>query len=113
MLWLVVVFVRRWLDVYRAVLASPAAAEGLDSWLPPASGLRERILDIASRHAGGFRPEVPSRGEVEDVDWDVANLQLQRHLVLQRARRKLKAVFRFSQMGIRAKARVEAASAAG
>ena len=45
-----------WIDVFRAVQASPHAAEALHAWLPPESGLLERINDIARRHPHGFRP---------------------------------------------------------
>ena len=105
-----------WFEVFERVLAaassSPHAAQALEAWLPKASGLRERIQQIAGAHPGGFRPSLGSGELLDDVDFDVAALQLERHRTLQRARRKLRAVFRFTQLGAHARARKEQADGA-
>jgi len=50
-----------WKEIYDKLLAStrPNVAESIDAWLPPESGLRERIEAISRRHRGGFRRSKP------------------------------------------------------
>eukprot|EP00956_Cyclotella_meneghiniana_P042373 scaffold248438_cov104-Cyclotella_meneghiniana.AAC.4 len=47
---------RGWKKVYDKLLASkhPNVQDSLNSWLPPDSGLREKIEDISRRHPNGF-----------------------------------------------------------
>ena len=103
-----------WIDVFRAVQASPYAREALASWLPPESGLLERINTIASLHPNGFRPVAPQEGEIVEaaLDQDVAEYELRRSIVLKRARNKLRAVFKFSMMAQQGQGRREEEGAA-
>lgn len=43
-----------WYDVYKALKASAECAQALDAWLPPESGLRERIDRVHEAHPRGF-----------------------------------------------------------
>ena len=43
-----------WYEVYEALRASPACQPALDAWLPPESGLRERIEAIHQAYPQGF-----------------------------------------------------------
>jgi hypothetical protein len=46
-----------WLPIFRAIQSSPHAADALSSWLPPSSGLMQRIDAIAAAHPNGFQPQ--------------------------------------------------------
>ena len=78
---------------------NPVARAALATWFPPGSGLVERIEAIASAHPGGFQPLTAPGEEAEYLDQDLAEHQLHRHIVLQRAKVKLRAIHRFQALG--------------
>jgi len=86
-----------WKAVYDKLMASDneRVQQSLDAWYPPESGIRELIEDIYKRFPNGFQ-----RSNIECDNQDVnaegteamdrAQQQLKRHLILQRAKSKLK-----------------------
>jgi hypothetical protein len=94
-----------WLDIFEALRASPHGQECLACWLPPSTGLAERMLRIAHDFPLGFQEQkaagaaADGSGDGEEdgsLDWDLAGYRLRRHVVLRRARIKLKAIYNFS-----------------
>ena len=85
-----------WHDVYRLLLSSDAAQQALDAWLPRASGLRERIEEVRRRHPGGFvramAPDGQATAGAEAINIAKAEWELRRHLVLHRARQKVRMI---------------------
>lgn len=92
-----------WAEIFHAIRAAPHARRCLETWLPPASGLAERILQIAALHPEGFKPLNPNGEQVDQLDSDAAEWELSRHLVLKRAKVKLRAIFAFGMIAQRHK----------
>ena len=80
-------------------MESPHAKESLASWLPPGSGLAERILEMTNSYPEGFKRIMTDGVELDSLDQDAAEWELHRHLVLKRARMKLKAIYKFTSLG--------------
>ena len=97
-----------WFDLYAAMARSPAAAAALDCWLPPHSGLRERIDAVHAAYPDGFvrvgDGSDPS-GHAEMTDMALAELALRRHHALRRAKIKLKAALFWLKIGRQATAK--------
>ena len=86
-----------WRDVFEHLRRAPHTRSALDAWLPPASGLTERIIALSDAHPTGFQPEAaPAGGVVENMEYEMAEYELKRHQTLQRARIKLRALYRFT-----------------
>ena len=96
-----------WWDVYEALRRK--GGDGFDAWFPPGSGLRERIAEVREAHGEGFARRVPDSLPLDErmaflsdkLDFDMAELQLRRHLVLLRARMRLRALLGFRSGGKR------------
>jgi len=60
-----------WKEVYDKLLASdrPNVTESIDAWLPPGSGLRERIAGVCERHPKGFRRRSKAKNHVDFAAW--------------------------------------------
>jgi len=87
-----------WWDLFEAQMKSADCTAALDSWLPSSSGIRERMARIHEAFPAGFAP-VGSAGEAgpeDTIDPDIAELELNRFITLQRAQRKLKALRKLS-----------------
>jgi len=97
-------------ELYEAMQARPECRNSLDSWLPPGSGLRERMQAILQAHPAGFVPVGVAGQCIEMIDQDMAEWELKRFQVLRRAKMKLRAVHRLHAAGIRA-SRMSAAAA--
>ena len=90
-------------DVYRLQLSSATAQQALEAWLPRASGLRERIEEVRSRHPGGFvrAPAPDGHGAVEaeaEACIAKAEWELRRHMVLHRVREKMRVILRWMRL---------------
>ena len=87
-----------WGEVYQAMCAAGGAAEqALDIWLPKASGVRETIQSLSTKHPSGFVPVSEDGVAVEvvdDIDEEMAEWELRRAEVLKRAKAKMRAVAR-------------------
>ena len=79
-----------WISLFQDLLCSkhPNVQDSINTWFPPESGLRERILDIHSRFPHGFE-----RGGQMRVNPSIAEMEYERYLVLSRAKKKLRGVF--------------------
>ncbi|KAL7517685.1 hypothetical protein ACHAWX_002589 [Stephanocyclus meneghinianus] len=83
-----------WRRVYDKLLASqlPNVQDSLNCWLPPDTGLRQKIDEISRRHPHGFSMNIhksirnPEGTELMDMMED----KLQRYIKIQRAWRKLR-----------------------
>lgn len=97
-----------WKKVYDTLMASShrGVQESLDCWFPPKSGIRQLIEKISSSHPDGFQ-----RMETENEDnskcesfidgtaaMDLAEQELKFYLILQRAKKRLKAMLVMNQM---------------
>jgi hypothetical protein len=89
-----------WYDLYRAQAASATARVGLDAWLPPASGLRERIEAVHGAYPDGFVRQPPAMGEelTADMEMEKAELKLRRYRTFKRAKQRLLFVLRLATM---------------
>ena len=85
--------------MFEALLKSPAAQQALGAWMPPSSGLRERLARLTQSYPQGFQPTAVGERPMEAIDHDLAEWELRRHLVLQRARMKLRAVHNLQVLG--------------
>ena len=90
---------RGWGEVYDKLRAAPHAQDQLATWLPPSSGLQEHLTRLVREHPNGFQPETSGTQQggagvvVDDVDQDMADWELHRHVVLHRAKIKLRALY--------------------
>lgn len=104
-----------WKKIYDKLLACnrPNVKQSLNAWLPRGSGIRERIEAVAAKYPDGFKvleeqtssPQKKSKGT---QSMDLAELEIQRYLTLQRAKRKLRAIMFWISLGQKAKRRREA-----
>jgi len=95
-----------WKTVYDKLMASEdkRVQKSLDVWYPPESGIRELIEDIYERFPNGFKM---SNIGCDDQDvktegteaMDLAEQQLKRHIIIQRAKFKLRVALRIMKMG--------------
>lgn len=91
------------------------AAQALDAWLPPKSGLRNRIEQIHAAHPNGFVREPAAPGTSAESDGEkngdmaLAELALKRHQTLRRAKLKLRFTLKLAQMGRESAKRLAAA----
>jgi len=88
-----------WSEIYAKLCDSqhPYVQKSLEMWFPPESGLRELIKEIAAEFPNGFQPaDSVQRKSIlgSTADMDLAQLEYERHLTLQRAKMKLLAVLR-------------------
>ena len=83
-----------WAEVFDKLCRAPHAKGQLATWLPPHSGLREKLGDLVRQHPNGFRPAVERDEDIEIIDQDVADWELHRHIVFRRAKLKLRALHR-------------------
>ena len=83
-----------WHEVFARLCSAPHAQAQLDTWLPPSSGLRERLTQLTRAHPNGFRPAVDDESDVDHLDQDLADWELHRHIILHRAKIKLRAIHR-------------------
>ena len=82
-----------WYGLFEQLLQSDAARQAVDAWYPPGSGLRERMAAIHSAHPNGFVPDASvDAPPLRPLSAGEAEYALRRHQVLQRAKRKLRAV---------------------
>ena len=85
-----------WYDLWEKMNASSAATAALNSWFPPESGLRERIMKVHEAYPDGFLrthgpyQEMHPVHSGEEICGDMAHMQLKRHMALMRAKKKLK-----------------------
>jgi hypothetical protein len=82
-----------WMRVFEALLQSAHASQPMEAWFPQASGLRERIFEIARQHPGGFVQLLDASGvRAPSLDPSLALGELERYETLKRAKRKLQAL---------------------
>jgi len=85
-----------WKEIYDSMCQSedPNIKSSMDMWFPPDSGIRERINEISRRHPDGFvrleHKSFTSKGG--EAKMDLAMLELNRYITLQRAKRKMRAI---------------------
>eukprot|EP00804_Cyclotella_cryptica_P003394 CCRYP_018550-RA/>CCRYP_018550-RA protein AED:0.08 eAED:0.08 QI:140/0.91/0.92/1/0.5/0.30/13/434/1368 len=83
-----------WRRVYDKLLASqlPNVQDSLNCWLPPDTGLRQKIDEVSRRHPHGFYTSAhKSAKNTEGTElMDMMEDQLQRYMKIQRAWRKLR-----------------------
>ncbi len=119
-----------WHDVYAALLGSRACQPAMDAWLPPSSGLRERIEAIHAAHPRGFvrsKPTTPtsmSRASSAQAErsapppdgrtaptlherkgeeaFERADLELRRYKTFKRAKLKMRAILLWNEAEKRA-----------
>jgi len=83
-----------WRAVFQRLRYSPQGKRQLAAWFPSNSKLIERIEELCDKFPAGFqKPE-----GVEELDIDLAELQLRRYETLQRAKRKLRVVLRWMKL---------------
>jgi hypothetical protein len=88
-----------WWILYRKLITSRNrwTREACNAWLPLWSGLRERLEQLHERYPRGFVPNKGSDiGAAMDPTWmdpDLAEYKLERFRMLQRAKKKLRAIF--------------------
>jgi signal transduction histidine kinase len=87
-----------WWILYRKLITSRNrwTREACNAWLPSWSGLRERLEQLHERYPRGFVPNEGSiiGGAVDQwLDPDLAEYKLERFRVLQRAKKKMRAMF--------------------
>jgi len=82
-----------WMIIFEALLKSTAASQPMEAWFPQASGLRERIFEIAKNHPQGFQQLLDANGaKAPSLDASIAMQELRRYQTLKRAHRKLHAL---------------------
>jgi hypothetical protein len=82
-----------WYALFERLLASEPARPACNAWYPPDSGLRERMAEIHAAFPDGFRSIAdPHGGPDQSCDAGVAEWELRRYQVLQRAKKKLRAI---------------------
>ena len=110
-----------WYDVYEAQCAAAPSRPALDSWLPPGSGLRERIRDIHAAYPRGFQrvgaagapaaasvaapPGAAGAGRIapttmerpSEEAYERADLELRRYLTFKRAKLKTRAILLWNE----------------
>lgn len=59
-----------WWEVWEALLKSPQAQQPLDSWFPPASGIREQMALIHSRFPEGFEVHKKDAAHLHEHHFD-------------------------------------------
>ena len=106
-----------WYELYKAMCRSPAAQPALDCWLPPESGLRERIAEVHGRFPEGFRREQGEGGSEdagagldEEEDADLAELELKRYMTMRRVKVKLRAIVLWLRIAAEMQRKREAAA---
>jgi len=91
-----------WKVIYDRLMSSnrPDVQDSLDIWFPLDSGVRERIETVCSHHPSGFvclkQDDAVCMDGTEAMD--LATLELDRYLALQRAKMKLRVVMSFNQL---------------
>lgn len=105
-----------WKKVYDELMRStkPNVQSSLNAWFPPDSGIRERIEEISANHPNGLKylkAEKVKKNRGTQV-MDLAELELERYLTLQRAKRKLRTILFWIALGQKAKRKREAMEAA-
>ena len=88
-----------WSGIYAKLCASqhPYVQQSLKVWFPPESGLLELIKEIAEEFPHGFLPSDSAHRKSllgSTADMDLAQLEYERYLTLQRAKMKLLTVLR-------------------
>eukprot|EP00550_Attheya_septentrionalis_P000144 CAMPEP_0198287866 /NCGR_PEP_ID=MMETSP1449-20131203/6552_1 /TAXON_ID=420275 /ORGANISM="Attheya septentrionalis, Strain CCMP2084" /LENGTH=792 /DNA_ID=CAMNT_0043985917 /DNA_START=125 /DNA_END=2503 /DNA_ORIENTATION=+ len=104
-----------WKQIYDKLLKSerPNVQNSLDAWLPKDSGVREKIAEIYEKYPNGFPRKntiVSKRASVmfdTTVEMDLAELELQRHETLMRAKRKLRAVLFWMKLAKRSRDKLD------
>ena len=92
-----------WKEIYDRLSASkaPNVQESLSVWYPPDSGIRESMETVVSRYPKGFvhsgHKQLDKRMSGTEA-MDLATLELNRYLTLQRAKKKLRAVLLFNKL---------------
>ena len=88
--------------MYEALEASAAGRSGLDAWLPPHSGLRERIATVHAAHPHGFvrvGNTADASNDPHGFDMALAELALKRYRTLRRAKLKLQTALFWMKLG--------------
>lgn len=82
-----------WRRVYNKLLASqkPNVQDSINCWLPPGTGLREKIDAISARHPSGFGGS-DTKVKFYRKDRLLMEDELERYVKMQRAWRKLRLV---------------------
>jgi len=97
-----------WHDVLQAQRDSPASQGAISCWYPPASGILEKIDKIHAAHPQGL-VQVDTGEDANALEAaDLAELELRRHMVLKRAKKKLIAILRFHNLTRKKEAPAEA-----
>ena len=101
-----------WKVVYDKMMASnnESIQKSLAVWYPPGSGTRELIEDIHTRFPDGFLRLNVGNGDKDNVTegteaMDLVQQQLDRYIILQRAKLKLRVVMYFQKILRRVRAR--------
>ncbi len=89
-----------WKNLYDRLLSSdkPNVRDSMNIWFPPQLGIRERIESIHEQHPRGFVQEKQASRLSGTEAMDLAALELDRFLALQRAKIKLRAVIAFNDL---------------
>ena len=100
-----------WYDVFHALTNSPSAQQSVNAWLPPHTGLKEKIEEVHAAYPNGFVRKELEEGEVEEAPQDMAlaELALKRHQTLRRAKMKLRFTLKLAQMARDSKKKLAAA----
>jgi len=94
-----------WFEVFEALVGSEHSAH---AWLR-AAGLRERIEKIGKEYNDVFLGEQSSKAKEAEqaldedsplLDYELAELELKRFLTLQRAKQRVRALFKFRRPGV-------------
>jgi hypothetical protein len=84
-----------WKRIYDKLMASNKrhVQDGLNIWFPPDSGIREHIERVYAKHPDGFVRDSGDDKEGDDMDdMAAAELELERFILLEGAKKKLRAV---------------------
>jgi hypothetical protein len=84
-----------WKRIYDKLMASNArhVQDALKVWFPPESGIRELIERVYAKHPDGFVRDTGDDKEGEDMDdMAAAELELEKFILLEGAKKKLRAV---------------------
>lgn len=97
-----------WYDLYETLASSSSAKESVEAWFAPR--IREALAAVRRKHSAGFvrqgQPPSPVQcpqketGEIDEAQSEpltreLAELRVRRHMVLKRARQKLRPVRQF------------------
>ena len=92
-----------WYDVYQAMLKTPDGREAINAWVP--AHIQKQIAAIRQEYPTGFQ-RVGDKADVEEepVDFEILQLHLSRHIILRRAKLKLRSILLFNKMMMAAQA---------